>query len=131
MDGVAPFRPEARARPSEQKHRADAEQRLQHEVAASGEAIHALFEVAHRALALLVARKVLLPPAANTQSDTPRTLSVNAAYSSFLICLQRACRAALARTDTSGTRKTATPSTRSIASARRSESQPRHATSAT
>ena len=50
------------------------------------------------------------PRPANTQSDTPSTLSA---------------------TDTSGTRNTAVPSTSSIASASQSENQPRHATSTT
>ena len=71
------------------------------------------------------------PRPANTQSDTPSTLSASSAYSSFFICLWRAWRAAFANTDTSGTRNTAVPSTSSIASASQSENQPRHATSTT
>lgn len=92
---------------------------------------NALLHVAHPQLALLMAREVLLAAPANTQSDTPSTLSASSAYSSFFICLWRAWRAAFASTDTSGTRNTAVPSTSSIASASQSENQPRHATSTT
>ena len=57
---VAPFPAEAPARPHQQQHGADAEQRLQHHVAAPTEALHALLHVAHPQLALLMAREVLL-----------------------------------------------------------------------